>query len=158
MEKTLMVGKIEGKSRRVQQRMKWIDSITDSTDMNLSKCQGRREDRGAQSATVHWVTKSWTQLSNSTTTTSRRYSVAKDIGRDAELWWKSRSKCSFDQLHNSKSETMATATLCAVRNRRYTYRRTRCLLPIFRWLLLLKICSEGHFCAVREHGKYQQLV
>ena len=64
LEKTLMLGKIEGKRRRGQQRMKSLDSITDSVDMNLSKLQETVEDRGVWHATVHGVAKSQTQLSN----------------------------------------------------------------------------------------------
>ena len=60
LEKTLMLGKTEGKRRRVWQRMKWLDSITDSMDMNLSKRQEIVQDRGAWRATVHGVTKSQT--------------------------------------------------------------------------------------------------
>ena len=58
LEKTLMLGKTEGK-RRGRQRMRWLDSITNSTDMNLSKLQERVEDRGDWSAAVHVVTKGW---------------------------------------------------------------------------------------------------
>ena len=57
-----MLGKIEGKRRRGQQRMRWLDSITDSMDMNLSKVQKIVEDRGARHVTVYGVTKSQTQL------------------------------------------------------------------------------------------------
>ena len=57
-----MLRKIEGKKRRGQQRMKWLDSITNSIEMNLSKFQEIVEDRGAWHAAVHGVTKSWTQL------------------------------------------------------------------------------------------------
>ena len=64
LEKTLMLGKIEGKRRRGWQRMSWLDSITDSTDMNLSKLWEIVEDRGAWHTTLHGVTKSRTQLSN----------------------------------------------------------------------------------------------
>ena len=57
LEKTLMLGKIEGKKRRGQQRMRWLDSITDSLDMNLRKPQERVKDREAWHAVVHGVTK-----------------------------------------------------------------------------------------------------
>ena len=64
LEKTLMLGKTEGKRRRGQQRMRWFDSITDSMDMNLSQLQELMEDRGAWHAVVHGVVKNWTQLSH----------------------------------------------------------------------------------------------
>ena len=60
MEKTLMLGKIEGWKRREQQRIRWLDSIMHLTDMSLSKFQEIVRDREACHAAVHWVTKSWT--------------------------------------------------------------------------------------------------
>ena len=60
LEKTLMLGKIEGRRRKGRQRMRWLDSITDSVDMSLSKLQEIVKEREAQCAVVHGVTKSQT--------------------------------------------------------------------------------------------------
>ena len=67
LEKTLMLGKIEGRRRRWRQRIRWLDGITDSVNMNLSKFWEMMEDRGAWHAAVHGVTKSRTRLSDWTT-------------------------------------------------------------------------------------------
>ena len=60
LEKTLMPGKTEGRRRKEQQRMRWLDSITDSMDVNLNKLGVIVEDRGAWCGTIHAFAKSWT--------------------------------------------------------------------------------------------------
>ena len=71
LENTLMLGKIEGGTKRGRQR--WLDSITDSVGMNVSKLREIVEDREAWCVAIHWVAKGWTRLSNWTTNLWQRY-------------------------------------------------------------------------------------
>ena len=77
LEKTLIMGKIEGKKSRGKQKTKWSDGITDSLDTSLSKLQETVKDRDAWRAAVHEITKSQTQLSNWKTTTT--YTVESNL-------------------------------------------------------------------------------
>ena len=64
LEKSLMLGKIEGRRRRGCQRMRWLDGITNAADMNLGKLQEMVRDREAWHAAIHGVSNNWTQLGN----------------------------------------------------------------------------------------------
>ena len=77
LEKTLMLGKIEGRRRRGWQRMRWLDGITDLTDMNLSKLWELVMDREARHAIVHGVAKNWKGLSDWTELTTYRYKICR---------------------------------------------------------------------------------
>ena len=79
LEKTLILGKTEGRRRRGQQRMRWLDGITDTMDMNLSKLWEMVKDRDAWHTAVHGLQKSWTLLSSWTATTTMHRKVLNSL-------------------------------------------------------------------------------
>ena len=84
LEKTLMLGKIEGRRRRRQQKMRWLNCIRDSMDVSLSKLQEMVKDREAWCVAVHWVTKSWTRLRQWTANGARALSA--EVLRQRQAW------------------------------------------------------------------------
>ena len=109
-----MLGKIEDRRRREQQRMKCLDGITNSIDMNLGKFQEMVRDREAWHAAVHGVTKSWTRLGNWTTTTKCTYCVGVLLPALYRLIVKAFPELNF-QLETENKVSQSVQSLSRVR-------------------------------------------
>ena len=106
LEKTLMLGKIDGKRRRERQKMRWLDDIINSMDMSLTELQEIGKNREARQAAVHWVAKSWTWLSDWTTTTTG--SLSKVINRHSVEAAEFELRCSFHMKSAPPHSTLVT--------------------------------------------------
>ena len=106
LEKTLMLGKIDGKRRRERQKMRWLDDIINSMDLSLTELQEIGKNREAQHASVHWVAKSWTRLSDWTTTTTD--SLSKVINRHSVEAAEFELRCSFHMRSAPPHSTLIT--------------------------------------------------
>ena len=142
LEKILMLGKIEGGRRRGQQRMRWLDGITDLVDMSLSKLWELVMDREAWSAAAHGVAKSWTQLNDWT-------ELNQNIMADFHT---SRKHCYFCL------PSILPGTYCCTISVRKDQRLKLVLLPsgIWRFLIIYTWTREGFKSCTRRKSDWQK--
>ena len=109
LEKTLILGKTEGRRRRGHQKIRWLDGITDSVHINLGKLQKMVRDRVAWSAAVHRDVKSWTRLEDWTTTTNIYLYIS--IQKYKNDWFHSFCRENMKHTHNSEAYLTSAITL-----------------------------------------------